>query len=398
MKNCVGTPVEGEDFFGRDVEIATTWRHLDGRNNLLLLAPRRVGKTSLMKRLVHLAPQKGYKALYLTVEGAADEADFVQRFYTAFVNHPDVSQTLGDKAADSWLGRLFKRTKKVGAFGVSVELSDEEKQHWLETLGELLGRLDAPWLLAIDELPLFILNLLREDPSGKRAASFLHDLRSLRQNLPGVRWLIAGSIGLDTVARRHNLTGAINDLQLTSLGPFSRLLADDFLKKLADSYSLDLNAGVRGHILDRLEWLLPYYLQLIFSKVADLSEENRAEENRDRSIQTADIDALFNQLLEPANKNYFDYWRQRLRAELGDPDDGYAITLLNTACQDPQGASHAALQGALGRKIQDPKQRDERLRYLLDVLINDGYLVEENQRHRFRFPLLREYWKRRIAP
>jgi uncharacterized protein len=38
------------------------------------------------------------------------------------------------------------------------------------------------------------------------------------------------------------------------------------------------------------------------------------------------------------------------------------------------------------------------MRYLLDVLQNDGYLVEENKRWRFRSPLLREYWFRRIAP
>ncbi len=391
MRYRVGPPVEGEDFFGREEEIAAIWRALDG-NNLLLLAPRRVGKTSLMKRLVHLAPQNGYKALYLTVEGAADEADFVQRFFSGMAKHPDISPTLGDRAAGSRLGRLLKRVKKVGVPGLSLELTDEEKEHWPETLGALLGRLDTSWLLAVDELPLFILKLLREDPDGERAASFLHNLRQLRQNLPQVRWLIAGSIGLDTVTARHNLTDAINDLHLTTLGPFSNPIADTFLRELAKSHSLNLDDQVRSHILDRLEWLLPYYIQLIFSKLLDI-----APADGNRAIRIEDVDGLFEHLLEPVNKSYFDYWRQRLREELGTPDDGHAIALLNAACQDPAGASRSTLQGALGQHIPDPGQRDERLRYLLDVLTNDGYLVEENQRHRFRFPLLREYWKRRIA-
>jgi hypothetical protein len=40
----------------------------------------------------------------------------------------------------------------------------------------------------------------------------------------------------------------------------------------------------------------------------------------------------------------------------------------------------------------------DKVRYLLDVLENDGYLVEEGKRWRFRSPLLREYWLRRVAP
>ncbi len=38
------------------------------------------------------------------------------------------------------------------------------------------------------------------------------------------------------------------------------------------------------------------------------------------------------------------------------------------------------------------------MRYLLGVLRNDGYLVEEDYRWRFQSPLLREYWQRRVAP
>ncbi|WP_293680434.1 hypothetical protein [Thiolapillus sp.] len=392
MQYHVGSPVEGEDFFNRKKEINAIWRALDS-DSLLLLAPRRVGKTSLMKHLVYLAPDKGYQASYLTVEGAADEADFMERLYRAVAeNHPNIMKTFVDRVADSPLGTWVKRVKKVGALGVSIELTAEAKKHWPESMmvfGELLSGLETPWLLAVDELPLFILKLLRLDDSGKRAVSFLHNLRELRQNQPGVRWLLAGSIGLDTVTGRYNMADTINDLRLTTLGPFSVHSADDFLQALARSYGLDLHPDVRSHILSRLQWLLPYYIQLVFSELLDVDN---------RPIRVTDIDALFEALLQPANKNYFDYWRQRLRESLGTPDDTFATTLLNMACQEPRGTRQAVLRGALGRQIRDPEQRDQRLRYLLDVLVNDGYLVENGERYQFHFPLLREYWKRRIAP
>lgn len=50
IKNRVGKPVTGDDFFDRVREQRSLWNRLD-TDNVLLLAPRRVGKTSLMYRL-----------------------------------------------------------------------------------------------------------------------------------------------------------------------------------------------------------------------------------------------------------------------------------------------------------------------------------------------------------
>jgi len=56
MKNCVGPPVTGNDFFGREKEQRDFWRILEN-DSVLLLAPRRIGKTSLMRRLEETATQ-----------------------------------------------------------------------------------------------------------------------------------------------------------------------------------------------------------------------------------------------------------------------------------------------------------------------------------------------------
>ena len=67
----------------------------------------------------------------------------------------------------------------------------------------------------IDELPVFVLKLLAEDETAARAKNFLYWMRGLRTgevSSDQIRWLIAGSIGLDTVTRRLNLADTINDL------------------------------------------------------------------------------------------------------------------------------------------------------------------------------------------
>ncbi|MCP4656098.1 MAG: hypothetical protein GY856_11850 [bacterium] len=103
-------------------------------------------------------------------------------------------------------------------------------------------------------------------------------------------------------------------------------------------------------------------------------------------------------MLSPSKKAYFDYWRQRLDDELDQPDAGLALMLLNAAAADPEGVPRSALRQLLAERIREPEAKDDRLRYLLDVLESDGYLVEQQQRFLFRSPLLREFWLRRVVP
>src|SRR5208283_1411281 len=53
-------------------------------SNLLLLAPRRVGKSSLLNRMREDGAAKGYKTLYLPVPDAEDELDFIKRLVRGF--------------------------------------------------------------------------------------------------------------------------------------------------------------------------------------------------------------------------------------------------------------------------------------------------------------------------
>jgi predicted AAA+ superfamily ATPase len=63
----IGSPAEGEDFFERDVERAQLWRVLPG-NHVVPSAPRRLGKTSLLKQLLREAEGHGLLPTYLDVD------------------------------------------------------------------------------------------------------------------------------------------------------------------------------------------------------------------------------------------------------------------------------------------------------------------------------------------
>ena len=390
VQNAVGRPVEGDDFFDRARETAELWSRLES-DHVLLLAPRRVGKTSLMFHLRDRAGAEGFRALYVSVADAASEGAFVRKLFGELERHGARKKVLAALRKSS-AGNLLRRVRRVSVFSVEVELADAADANWAavgESIAAALQSTGDSWLLLIDEVPIFVLNLLRADPSGLRARTFLNWFRNLRQGGASrrVRWFVAGSIGLDTVTRRLNLGDTINDFYLyTGFGAFDRGTAEQFLRELDLSYGLFLGEDVIAALCDRAGWLVPFHLQLMFAELRELCDGRRPV--------VADVGTVYERLLSPAKRGYFDYWEQRLHEELGAPDDDYAIRLLGVIAADDAGVTMQTLQSALSKRIRAAHERDARLRYLLDVLCSDGYIVAHEGRHRFQSALLREFWRR----
>jgi hypothetical protein len=51
----------------------------------------------------------------------------------------------------------------------------------------------------------------------------------------------------------------------------------------------------------------------------------------------------------------------------------------------------------IASQVQDVLERANALKWIIDVLSNDGYLVEQDGRWRFRSGLLRRYWMRHVV-
>src|ERR1039457_7187718 len=216
IPGSMGRLAEGPAFFDREEIIRRAWDLLK-TSNLLLLAPRRVGKSSLLNRLREDGPGRGYNTLYLSVPDAEDELDFIKRLTRGFRD--------ADWATGGWLAtfksKLPKDLELVLKTGlVELKAKNFDSRRPAEELEALLKGADSDTLLLIDELPLLIGSIVHQDPTGNRAERFLLWLKRLREQYRP-RWFYAGSIGLDTVARRLRLSGTIHDLQPIELGEFS---------------------------------------------------------------------------------------------------------------------------------------------------------------------------------
>jgi len=415
IESSVGRPVRGINFFDREHERRLLWQHLR-QSHVLLLAPRRVGKTSLLMRLADEAPEHGHRAVYVSVADARSEDDVTRKLIAALAAHP-ASEPIWRRLQKGPFKRFFSRLKaRVEAGPLTLELAPEDgpDTSWAalaEAIADAIDALGEPWLVLVDELPIFVMTLMRADaqarsPQGAddlpRTRNFLNWFRQLRSapsrrdpkrgpGEPPLRWVVAGSVGLDAVVSRARLGDTINDLSVFPLGPFSPVAADAFLAALADSYGLPLDADTRARLMQRAGWLIPFYLQILFSRLHDLCAEQGLRPS------PALVDRVVDELLSPTYRAYFDYWRQRLTEELGRPHDQHALALLAAVAAEAEGLTRKALDHHLSEHLPEPAARDESLRFLLDVLENDGYLVREDGRFRFRSALLREYWLRRVV-
>ncbi|MCW2615428.1 MAG: ATPase [Frankiales bacterium] len=77
-------PVGGRDLIGRDGETEQLQRTAEEGNNSRLVAPRRYGKTSLLRRLTDEVRTDGWEAVYVDFFGVVTLADVAQRIDRAY--------------------------------------------------------------------------------------------------------------------------------------------------------------------------------------------------------------------------------------------------------------------------------------------------------------------------
>ena len=69
MQTVIGQVARGKNFWDRKNEMGNIWRAIESGSHILISAPRRVGKTSIMYKVVD-EPKEGYIPIYVNVESA----------------------------------------------------------------------------------------------------------------------------------------------------------------------------------------------------------------------------------------------------------------------------------------------------------------------------------------
>ena len=372
--------------FGRSTETAELWRHFKAGRNLLMLAPRRIGKTVQINHLRDTAAEHGFRAIVLEVAGFREEKDFFRQCCATIQEE----LSTGAKVMTAFSERLSRMLRGQESSDWRQALLQTD---WREFASHLLAHLDEhknepPWLILVDELPIFVL-ALRERGGIQAVSDFLYWLRNLRQKYRRVRWLYTGSIGMDSVARRDSVEGALNDLDVFPFAPFDPDTARAFLADIAQRRSCTLHEDAAEAILRRLGWLSPYYLEKVAEDAFTLAGVRGA-------LDLPRAQAALDRMLDLEKRTYWSTWREHLDRNFPEPERSRLYTVLETVAKSDAGVSRDAFLPALNRGGEPVGEAA--LRHLLDTLLADGYLaVDHERRYAFRMNLLREWWLRYVV-
>jgi uncharacterized protein len=387
MKNIAGSPVEGENFFGREKEFEYAWQRILDGNNIVIPSPRRVGKTSFAKKLLKKAEDTGWQTLEINLEEVTNEIEFIELFIAKLKEEGSWWEKAKDKG-----GKLLEKLKalkpafEVAGAKVAVEWQANKRDVY-EHLGELLDH-NQNTVIFLDELTVLLSSIIKQENGYVNTESFLHWLRSLRQvSQTKIRWVFCSSVGIENFTHTYGISATLNDIPDFALKAFDAGTSKAMLEKLEAGNDLVLTEAIRNKIVSKLSYCLPFFLQIIFEKIKYLKEIE------DIPLNEKIVDAAYNVLIEG---KHFNTWIERIEKQYG-VHQASAFILLRHICQHATGVTRVNLINLLSAVIDDNEKAEAVTSNMLYMLKNDGYLAEENSLYFFRSPLLRDFWLNRYV-
>ncbi|MHC1777773.1 MAG: hypothetical protein AB9834_20405 [Lentimicrobium sp.] len=380
-KTITGPPAEGESYIRRPYLNEEFWREIEKGSHILFIAPRRVGKTSVMKDLV-TNPLGGYNCIFEDVESDKSLQEFFKRLYFLILNRLSlVGKTRTN--VERWLkGRDIEEISYEG--GVKFKEKELDYKNELLLLIQKLPELEQKIVLFLDEFP-EVISAIRRTEGDDNAIEVLHTIREIRQKegFKNCTFVLAGSIGLEHVVGSLDRPKLINDLHPVRIESLSRDEAMQLITQLTHSATVKYTPELIEILLDRIEHLIPYFIQLMVEEIDGILH------NEGRHIPEAkDIETAFESIVKK-NTSLND-WKDRLKVPYVGADEAlfcYKILLIlsHKGCITIQEIyNEASLLTFPGNYMN-----------IISMLIRDGYLTEElNGIYKFTSPLLQVWWKK----
>jgi len=298
-----GDAASGQRYLRRDHINEYFWREVAKGNHILFVAPRRVGKSSIMQDLAD-NPLENYACIYQNIEGVKTKDEFYNRLF-------DLILQCANKAvkAKTFITQCLTKygIEEITKSGLKLKGNEINYEKELRNLIPELKNTQVNTVIFLDEFA-EVINKLNKQGNQQDAIDILHTLRELRSNSDFKHFTLvyAGSIGLEFVINTIDRPKLINDLHRIKTDALTSDEADQLIAQITKGATIQLPPGVIGHLKTKINHLLPYYIQLMVEQI-DLI----ARQKQQPSIITDIIDEAFEQVIHE-NKN-FDDWLIRLK-------------------------------------------------------------------------------------
>ncbi len=186
-----GDPVEGDYYLPRPALSTTLRQFLENRIHIVLMGPRRFGKTSFVLNLLNQLENDGYSCLFIDIFNITSHRDFLHQILRAVRTKKSFKETLR-----SWWKKIKRLNPQISAdfdpitgnpsFSFTLaQLDDEDAKTAIQDLLEGLSSLGDKVIVVLDEFQ----KISEIEDKGWLEAT----LRAHFQKLKNVSFLFTGS-------------------------------------------------------------------------------------------------------------------------------------------------------------------------------------------------------------
>ncbi len=391
LRNTVGSPVEGEHFFDRVQELQSLLEHLENGDHVLIVAQRRIGKTSLMRKAEEKLKDK-FICLRLDLQQAETPADVVAELGAAMRQSlvwegvkgifANALQVIGQRVESIQVSELKLALRSGMADGNWRAKGDQ--------LFDILAKTQKPVVIFMDEVPILVNRLLmggdfQITPERRQAVDiFMSWLRDNSLKHTGqIRMVITGSIGLGPVLQRGGLSATINHLTPFSLDAWEPNIAKQFIQEATKAENLTFHPDALDHIIENLGSCIPHHVQLYVKNIREDCRKFGVQEVT--CVRVAEI--YKEKMLGVRGHAELNHMEERLKLTLGLDLYPFALELLTEAA-----VANLLTPEAVRVLSQESKQTFDVARDILRTLEHDGYLQKDTQGYQFVSKLLKDWW------
>ncbi|BAC89061.1 ATP-binding protein [Gloeobacter violaceus] len=392
MKLTVGNPVKGERFWNREKELNGLIQLLDEKAHVLIIAQRRIGKTSLMEQAAETIKDR-YLCLQIDLQSAHSVVDAIAELAAATRN-----SSLWEKITGIFSNVLNNAARQIDSLQLSelkvtlrTGMTEGSWQAKGDQLFDKLAESDKPVVIFLDEVPILVSRLLKGSdyqmtPERRgQTDAFLSWLRanSLKHR-EKIRLVVTGSIGLEPILRQVGLSATINHLTPFSIGLWEPTVVKSCVEALAEEYSLTFDGDALEYFVDCLGRCVPYHVQLFFQQVRTVC----VREGLTHIPKTLVAEVYEREMLARRGHAELSHLEERLKLVLGPELHPIALEFLTEAAVTGK-LSAAAIQVF----CLEYKQPVVIAREILLILEHDGYMYQQSNTYRFVSKLVQEWWR-----
>jgi len=286
-----GNIVSGEFFYDRKEELQRITQTLKGGNNLMLYAPRRYGKSSLVAKALKELEKEGFATVYLDFMSVYSGETFIRNYTTAITRQKSGSfDQLVRKMAGLINGIVPAITfdnQGNPSFSFSWVEGHNTEQTLKETidLPERLSSSNKRWIVAFDEF---------QEITKLNGESFEKILRSCIQHHKNVSYLFLGS-------RTHLLKDMFNNknrafyhaAMLMNIETINDADSAVYLQHRFGKFNIQIDESTAHYLIQKVA-SIPYYIQFVAAEIWQQQMGDPGSKSITRQQVDTAIDSILN--------------------------------------------------------------------------------------------------------